>query len=93
MGTPQLRSLGVDIKGAKATGATAGFGAVGVSSASEAVFGGLSSSLRCFLPTQEAEKNELSSSSCRRGLSVVLASGPQNLGQGGGLLGQRCACV
>ena len=56
---------------------TAGFGAVDVSSASEAVFGGLSSSLRCFLPTEEAEKNELSSSSCRRSLSVVLASRPQ----------------
>ena len=72
---------------------TAGFGAVDVSSASEALFGGLASSLRCFIPTKEAEKSKHSSSSFRRGLSVVLASGPQNLGQGGGLLGQRCACV
>ena len=72
---------------------TAGFGAVDVSSASEALFGGLASSLRCFIPTKEAEKSKHSSSSFRRGLSVVLASGPQNLGQGGGLLGQRRACV
>ena len=72
---------------------TAGFGAVDVSSASEALFGGLASSLRCFIPTKEAEKNKLSISSCSGSLSSCLARVPQNLGKAAGLLAQRCACV